>query len=326
MKNILVTGASGYIGRKLCESLSAAGYQVRALLRKAQQGPWHESMIGDLEHLPQDLMKDIDTVFHLAGKVHALQPTWHDDEEQFRINAAGTRRVVQMAEATGVQRLIYFSTLSVLGLPPKGEQYDEDGPKEYQNIYGLSKYYTEQQYVLHNNQIPHIVVLRPAMVYGAGAKGNLNRMIDAMARGRFLALPESHGYRSMVHIDDVVEAAILSATCEQAAGKVYNITDQQPYSSHQLYVELCQVLGKQPAGWTMPLWGFRLLGWLGDVIGVVIGRRFVYDSSTYHKLFDHAQYDSSRIERELGFKPRYCLSDSLREIVDAQLNAGTEGR
>jgi len=320
MKHVLVTGASGFIGWRLCQRLVDDGCIVRALLRTPQEGPWQESVLGDLEHLPDDLMQGIDTVFHLAGKVHALQPTWQDDEEQFRINAGGTRRLVALADSAQVKRLGYFSSLSIFGMPPKGQSYDENGALDYQNIYGLSKYYTECNYIFSGNDIPHVTVLRPAMVYGPSCKGNMNRMIEAILKGRFPSIPQGYGFRSMVHVDDVVEAALLVASRDEAAGEAFNLTDGSAYSSRQLYDWISYQLGKTPSRWTMPVWLFRLMAFVGDAIGIVFGKRFIFDSSTFQKLFANARYSSGKIEKVLGFHPKHRLQESLPDIVKEYLN------
>jgi len=90
-KLVLVTGASGFVGQKLCQQLHRKGYQVYAMLHNMADGPWDESIMADLtSKLPAKITTNIDMVFHLAGKAHALTETRQDEEEYFQINTKGT--------------------------------------------------------------------------------------------------------------------------------------------------------------------------------------------------------------------------------------------
>jgi len=317
MHRVLVTGANGFIGRHLCQRLQDDGCMVRAFLRRDSEGPWHESMLGDMEHLPQGLLDGIETVFHLAGKVHALEGSWQDDEEQFRVNAGGTRRLVRLADAAGVRRFVYFSSLSVMSPTRRGECLDEYGPFACQNIYGLSKLYAEKQYVFSGNHIPHVSVLRPAMVYGVHCKGNLMRMSDVVQSGYFPPLPYDGGKRSMVHVDDVVEAAMLIATHPQADGEAFIVTDGHDYTTRQIYDWMRECMGLHAVSWAVPLLLLRMAGWLGDMIGLLRGRKFLFDSKTLQKLLGGASYSSKKIETLLGFQAKHALQESLPEMIRA---------
>ena len=130
----------------------------------------------------------------------------------------------------------------------------------------------------------HPVVLRPCLVYGATPKGNLEKMIAAVRCGRFPPLLEVGNKRSMVHVDDVVMAALLAAENSAAAGQVFIVADDEPFSTRQLYEWICAAVGRDIPRWTIPLWQLHLLGWGGDMIGWMRRRRFVFDSVALAKL------------------------------------------
>lgn len=153
------------------------------------------------------------------------------------------------------------------------------------------------------------------MVYGNTEKGNLPQMIKAVAKGVFPPLPEMHNRRSMVHVDDVVAAALLAAKNPKAAGQIYIVTDGQAYSTRQIYDWIREALGKQPVTWSVPQAVLTLAAQGGDVISRLRNRRFPLDSDSLEKLLGSAWYSSAKIERELGFRPRHTLKDALPEIV-----------
>ncbi|RMF46870.1 MAG: NAD-dependent epimerase/dehydratase family protein, partial [Deltaproteobacteria bacterium] len=160
-----------------------------------------------------------------------------------------------------------------------------------------------------------IVILRPAMVYGPTTKGNLPRMIRAVARGWFPPVPDC-GRRSMVHVEDVVNAAWLAATRTEAAGKTYVVTDGIEYTTRRIHEWICEALGRPAPAWTMPLPLLKGLAGVGDAIGRLRGRRFLFDSGVLEKLIGDEWYDSAEIREELGFIPARNLHDSMQEIVD----------
>ena len=128
-------------------------------------------------------------------------------------------------------------------------------------------------------------------------------------------IPEFGNKRSMVHVEDVVKAAILAAERPKAIGQSYLVTDGQPYSTRELYEWICQALGKPVPAWRILEIVFRGLAKIGDAIGALQGRRFMFDSDTLEKLAGSAWYSSRKIEKELGFRPRRLLRETLSDII-----------
>jgi len=314
MQSVLVTGATGFIGRHLCQQLQTSGIHVTAVGRSRSEGPWDDFVCADLGgwvSLP--VFVGIDTVFHLAGKAHALAETSQDERSYFQINVEGTRQLLEWARKGGVPRFVLFSSIKAVG---EGgfECLDEKAPCYPRTPYGASKLKAEEL-VLRGGYVPEPVVLRLSMVYGPSEKGNLPRMIRAVQAGRFPPLPEVGNRRSMAHVDDVVQAAMLAAEKSEAISQTYLVTDGTPYSTRQIYEWVCEALGKPSPAWSIPLPLLRLLARMGDGIGCLCGRRFVFDTDAMDKLTGSACYSSRRIERELGFSAHHHLHDSLPEIV-----------
>jgi nucleoside-diphosphate-sugar epimerase len=113
----------------------------------------------------------------------------------------------------------------------------------------------------------------------------------------------------------VIQATWLAANNPAAAGKIYIVADGQPYSTRQLYEWVCAALNKKPLPLTIPVFMLQILAKIGDVIGKIRRRRFLFDSDALEKLIGSAWYSSAKIESELGFKARHHLQETLPEIV-----------
>jgi UDP-glucose 4-epimerase len=313
-KSCLVTGSSGFIGERLTWHLSQLGFKVRVLNRREKDDKI-DSYRADLadDSFPSSLCANIDTLFHLAGKAHALAETDQDEAEYFQINTEGTRKLLEAAKREGVQRFVFFSSVKAVG-NSFNQPMDETVTELADDPYGQSKYSAEQL-VLHGGYVPHPVVIRPCMVYGNTEKGNLPRMINAIRRGYFPPLPEVHNKRSMVHVEDVVQAALLAAENPKAAGQIYIVSDGRAYSTREMYDWICEALGKSQLSFNVPLVLLQALAKVGDGIGRLRGRRFFFDSDALDKLIGSAWYSSAKIERELGFRSVRDLQGSLPGIV-----------
>jgi nucleoside-diphosphate-sugar epimerase len=162
----------------------------------------------------------------------------------------------------------------------------------------------------------HVVCLRLPMVYGVGNRGNLLRMIGAIDQGRFPPPPAVGNRRSLAHVANVVQAAILAARDPAGDGESYIVADAEPHGIREMYEQICRALGRPVPRWSVPESALRAAGRVGDVIGRARGRRFSVDSDAVAKLIGTAWYSSARIERELGYRPGIGLSEALPAIVE----------
>jgi len=311
----LVTGASGFIGRNLCATLQENGHEVIAGLRHEQEGPWQHTLLLDLPDMtiPSTCLSDVSCIFHLAGKAHAVSEISDDEQEYASINREGTRQLLEASKLAGIRRFVFISSVKAMGEGGTTCQ-DESVTCHPETSYGKSKLAAEHL-VLEGGYVSEPVVLRLSMVYGSSRKGNLPRMIEAVSKGRFPPLPEAGNQRSMIHVEDVVQAALLAAEKLAAVGQTYIVTDGHACSARQLYEWICEVLDKPVPAWTIPPGLLKVLAKVGDGIGRVRGRRFVFDSDALAKLIGSACYSSEKIERELEFRPKRDFHSALPEIV-----------
>jgi nucleoside-diphosphate-sugar epimerase len=260
------------------------------------------------------ICKDVDTIFHLGGYAHALdEPDGESTALSTRITVEGTRALLAQARRAGVRAFIYFSSVKSMGEGGM-TRLDETVECRPMTAYGRARYEAEQLVLDSGNDFP-VTILRLPMVYGPGCKGNLPRMIQAVARGRFPRLPETGNRRSMVDVRDVVQAALLAAGNPTAAGKTYIVTDSQAYSTRQIYEWICEALARPVPRWTVPLAWLHTAASVGDAIGNFTGRRFFLDTKSLDKLIGSAWYSSEKISRELGYRPVYTLKDALPGMV-----------
>lgn len=321
--NALVTGANGFIGKSLCKALSEKGYVVSGLDISDEKPAWCDKYFkADISSLDNTLFsacENIDVVFHLAGKVHALAEIKADNEQYKLINTLGTENLLKAAAVKSVRKFVFFSSVKVYGenipgLDNHKNPIDEQIETMPDTPYGQSKLDAEKL-VLSGNYIDNATVLRLCMVYGPGAKGNILKMIRAMQKGMPLLLPEFNNKRSMVDVRDVVKAVILTAERNESKKQIYIISDGKFYSTRQMIITIMQALDKKQWPFSIPVFFFTVLGKIGNLIGKVRGRRFFFDSDALNKISGSAWFSSEKIERELGFEPDYDLEKSLPEMI-----------
>lgn len=284
---------------------------------------------GDLEvaETLAPVCQDVDTVFHLAGHAHAHRSTGRpDDGVHEAVNAHGTKALVNAAGQQGVKSFVFFSSIKVMG--EGGEtQLDESCTCEPETPYARAKLAAEQEVLSAGAQYNmHVCNLRLSLVYGPGVKGNLAQMIAAIDRGTFPPLPVLGNKRSMVHVLDVVQTALLAVEQPEANGQTYIVTDDHAYSTSEICLGISRALGKSDRGWSVPMSALRAIAKVGDAIGWVRGKRFVFDSDSLEKLTGSAWYSPAKIQRALGFKPRHTFQDALPEMIAAYRQGSNDSR
>jgi nucleoside-diphosphate-sugar epimerase len=205
--NVLVTGASGFVGKALCSALLAEGVSVRAAVRSSNSisaiAGLQVAAVGEIGAQTDwsAALADVDCVIHCAARAHVMQETEADALAAYReVNVAGTQRLAEQAAAMGVRRLVYLSSIKV-----NGEQTALGAPFLFSDApapedpYGVSKWEAEQAlWAVSARTGLEVVVVRPPLVYGPGAKGNLLRLASLVARGLPLPLGAVQNQRSLV--------------------------------------------------------------------------------------------------------------------------------
>ena len=305
--HILVTGASGFVGRRLCPEIINRGGRVRAALRTPD---WTckdiESVnAGEIDGQTnwREALRDVDVVIHLAARVHVMREGSHNPLEEFRrVNVAGTEHLARSAALNGVKRLVFASSVKVNGEATLDDiKFSESESSSPRDPYGISKWEAEQ--TLHRVAAEtgmEIVILRPPLVYGPEVKGNFAQMLKALARGIPLPLASAHNLRSLLYVENLVDALLVCATHPAAAGQTYLVSDGEDVSTPDLLRKLGNAM-KRPARL------FPCPPALLKLAGRLIGR-----ADQIERLLGSLRVDSGKIRRELDWKPPYSLQQGLQ--------------
>ena len=317
-RSAFVTGATGCIGSALVSRLANNGWRVVALVRDRNRAsflnelPNLELVEGELAESEKLIlaMRDCQTVFHLAAKVHVAPGTTAAEFE--RDNVVGTRNVVAAALKNRVERFVQFSTVAVYG--ERDEVPDENSLPTPTNDYGKSKLEAER-IALAASELK-TTVLRLPVVYGQRDRGNVARLIEAIRRNRYFIVGDGQNLKSMVAVENVVDAALLVADDPRAIGQTFIVTDERPYSQMEIAATIAELIGKRPSA-KLPRWPLLLAGRAADVVSKLIGIELPLSSDRVRKLSSNTVFSAAKIERELGFKPRVALREGLANELKA---------
>lgn len=305
---VLVTGATGFIGRTLVQRLLEKRCRVHTLSRQRPDfGPDEGDCLafqGDIRDAAMlaRACAGVDTVFHLAAYAHVNQ----QDEALLRaVNVDGTRVLLQAALAAGVRRIVFFS--SALAEAPR--------PAEL-TAYGRAKQDAEALLLAaaHAGAI-EVVCLRPVNVYGLGMQGNLLGMVRLLQRGLLPPLPVPSASLSLVGNRDLCEAALLAAESPQANGQIYTVTDGKTYTMKGLEVTIRRALGRPPARWTMPLTVLWLGAHLLELASRVLRLRNAPGLRSYRSLTTDKVLSCEKLQKELGYNPAGSFAEELPGIL-----------
>ena len=315
-RTVLVTGATGFVGRRLCERFKAAGFAVVAVGRQPVPGPWDRFIACDLAAgaLAGADLKGLWGICHLAGLAHVTLPQTGVNP-YWALSVDATERLLRMAHEAGVSRFLYMSSVKAMGEGnPSGMSLlpmDTTSPAGLLSAYGWAKWEGEQ--LVRGSGLPHPVVLRPAMVFGSDGKGNLPRMREAILRNRFPPLPETGNRRSMVHVDDLVEMALRALQQPVAAGKTYLVCHPEAVSTRQLFDAMREALGREPFPVSIPLGLLKVVATIGSGITALTGRPVPFDRGVLEKLTGSAWYDARLAEEELGYVAQRSVLEWIRQ-------------
>ena len=319
-RTALVTGATGCLGTHLTRRLAASGFLVTALVRDRRRAahlaamPGVELREGDINdpHLVDEAISGTDQVYHAAACVHA--PPGTAESDFFRVNVEGTRCLVEAAIRHRVSSFVFYSSVAVY--PPGDDVADEESPVDPPTHYGQSKLAAEK-IVLEGGarSTVRMTVLRLPVVYGEGDRGNVAALIDAIRCRRYLIIGDGNNEKSMVAVGNVVDASLTVAEDVRSAGRIYIVADDRPYSQREIAQTIAELLGDSRKIHRLPLLPALALGMTADIAAGLLGRALPISLDRVRKLAQNTRFNSSRIVRELGIRPRIGLRHGLREEV-----------
>lgn len=305
---ILVTGATGFVGRALVSELATRGCTVRAAVRSttpAATGAAEHVAIGDLSAATdwRNAVADCDAVIHLAGRAHVLKESG-DPTPLFRaINRDAAVALGHAARDAGVRRMVFVSSIGVHGLASPAAGFSAESPIAPSTPYAISK--AEAEAGLAAIDGLDLAIVRPPLVYGPEAKGNFARLVKLVESGLPLPLGRARNRRSLIGLANLVDFLALCVDHPGAANRAFVIADAEITSTAELVRAIGRIRGKRVPLLPVPvapmIWAARALG-----------RGALADG-----LFGDLVVNAAAARERLGWTPRFTQAELLAAALQA---------
>ena len=310
MKKICITGANGFIGKSICRSLINTDIKVRAFIRS------HKEKIeaNNIEYIKidrdfnkvkwEDFLNGYDCVIHCAGSVPSFKKN-KDFETYKAINIDGTTFLAEKSAKVNVKRFIFLSSINVLGSNTNNKRpfFYDDNPKPITD-YGLSKLEAEIKLkTISENTGLEIVIIRPPIVYGPEASGNLKRLSNLVKSGIPLPFSKIENKRSLIGISNLVEVIKCCIENPNASGKVFLVSDGEDLSTPQLINYIAKSMGRSPKL-------FPLSNGLLKFLSKIFNRKEEMD-----RLLGSLQVDITYTSKVLNWTPSVSVSQEIKKMI-----------
>lgn len=310
---MLVTGASGFIGRAVCRHLAGRGWQVRAASRRPTEAPPGGEVFatGDLTEFRswRHLLDGVQGVVHLANAAHVRGQSAADIEAARKLNVEATLRLAEAAVAAGVRRFVYLSSAKVHGEETLAYAFNESSELLPADPYAQLK--AEAEGIVRRVAAEGalgLVVLRPPLVYGPGVRANFRALMRLVALRVPLPFARIENRRSFVYVGNLADAIGRALEAPGEAVRTYLVADGPPTSTAALCRKLGEALGRR--AWLFPC--------SPALLEAIPGLK---------KLTRSLEVDDSAIRRELGWRPPFSFEEGLRATAASYLGkAPVEGR
>ncbi len=304
-------------------ALQAQGFRVRSLARKTSDvkkltALGIEIVYGDLDDV-ESLRKATAGqryVFHTAGKVS----DWGLRHEFFAANEGGTARVIDACKRSGVECLVYISSLTVLGLPRDGRMVDEttNYGTDANDAYSASKIAGERLALLaHGQSGLSVTVVRPGVIWGTGDINIIPRFAALLRRGVMVYPGGGQNIIAMSHVRNLAAGAILVAQTAIAGGQIYHITDGEDLTARQALDSLAHAMGVPPPRLSVPYWVMYGIGAIMEMVGKAMDRVEPPAITRYavRLVSCHCRYNLDKARFDLGYVPLVNFRDGITELA-----------
>jgi nucleoside-diphosphate-sugar epimerase len=325
--NILVTGASGFVGRALVRKLDADGHTITALLRETSGAlPARVKQITfiDLSKLARlettaalddeqeyevyerlkEALEQTDVLVHAAARVHVMNESADKPLTLYReTNTEPTLSLARLATLAGVKRFIFISTIKVNGeLTNNRMPFSESDDCKPSDPYAISKYEAEIGLAQIAKTGMDVVIIRPSLIYGPGVRGNFATMMDWVNKGVPLPLGAVKNNRSLLALENLVDFIGLCLEHPKAANETFLLSDGKDVSTTELIQKIAAALGKRSRLFPVPMGIMHL-------VAGIIGKKEVAS-----RVFGSLQVDSEKARRMLGWKPLLDMDEQLQKM------------
>jgi nucleoside-diphosphate-sugar epimerase len=309
-QKVFLTGATGFIGRRVLKGLSESNCDITCAARqKANFGEAVNPVIGRMDAITDwsSYMDEGQILIHLAARAHIMRDEEADPLAAYRkVNVEGTLNLARHAAEAGIKRFVFISSVKVNGeQTAPGESFtakDSPAPKD---PYGISKLEAEQglqQIALETGM--EVVIIRPPLVYGPGVKGNFASMIKLVEKGLPLPFGAIDNRRSLVGLDNLVDLIITCIDHPNAANQVFLVSDGEDLSTSGLLRRVAKAMGRPSRLISVPV-GLLQLG------ATVLGKKAVGQ-----RLLGSLQVDISSTRERLDWTPPVSVDEGLRRCFE----------
>lgn len=305
--SILVTGASGFVGRLLCAELFQQGYEVRVAVRSVNVhvDNFKRAVVDSIGGATDwsTALRNVDCIVHLAARVHVMNESTIDSLAEYRkVNVEGTLNLAMQSAQLGIKRFVFISSIKVNGEHTESDKpFTEEDFANPQDAYGISKFEAEQGLLQIAKQTGmEVVIIRPPLVYGAGVKANFASMMRAVKCGIPLPLGAIHNKRSFVYIANLVSLITRCIDHPAAANQVFLVSDGCDLSTIELLRDCAEAFGVKARLLPVPQ---RLI----EVAAALIGKK-----SVAQRLCGNLQVDISKARTLLGWTPPVSVAEGLK--------------
>lgn len=314
-KNItLVTGANGFIGRALVNTLLKNNHTIRILthsvhsaqkLKSELPGAFDVHCLNDIEindHWSV-LFQDVDTVIHCGAQTTPPENTEEAQQQLMKANYDTTMKLATEAATHNVRRFIFLSSMSVFGDMKQDKPFTEHTPLAPLNVYGLSKLKAEEGLKTLKDKI-ELVIIRPPLVYGPGVKNNFKKLFTLVDKKLPLPLGGIKNKRHFIGINNLVDFIILCISAEYAKNEEFVVSDTEALSTTELIRHISKAIGTR--NYLIPV-PHKPLEFLLKCAGM---------TKLAEQLFYNIVIDHSKAKRLLNWTPPYSFQEELQASVD----------
>lgn len=303
----MVTGASGFIGQPLCVELKRRGIEFIPKNKSKNQDS-DAAMVGNIDAATKrlSLLQDVDSVIHLAARVHVIRESSRNPLAEFRcVNTTGTLNMARQAATAGVRRFIFLSTIGVNGNSSTSEKLlaPTDAPSPH-DPYSISKYEAEVGLCdIAKKTGMEVVIIRSPLVYGTNAPGNFGKLTRVVAEGLPLPLASIDNRRSFVGIDNLIDFIFTCLEHPSAANETFLVSDGEDISTPDLIKRMARAMNRPARLFSVP-------PGLLAIAAALLGK-----SDLVRRLCGSLQIDISKSHDLLGWRPRVSVNEGLRRAV-----------
>ena len=314
MSSVLVTGATGFVGKALTIALVSKGFDVTAVVRNPKNKlplEVKQVIVSDISGLEEDALKNIDCIIHLVARVHVMKEHATNSRKEYRkSNTDATLRLAKQASKSGVKRFIFLSSIKVNGEFTTNFPFTADDTPKPEGDYAKSKHEAEigLQKIAKETKLD-IVIIRPPLIYGEGVKANFLTMMKWLNKGIPLPLGSIRNKRSLVSLDNLVDFIRLCIKHPAASNQVFLVSDGEDLSTTELLIKLKKTLTK-PA--KLIIFPVILL----KITLLLFGKR-----SISQRLFRSLQLDTKKSKERLSWTPLVSVDEALKKTVLSYLNS-----